>query len=148
MFNPFGQEALVTVPLLAIERPVIVMHEIAHFMGYANEGEANFIAFVAAIHSSQPMTRYSGWLYMWQYLRTRGADGLLDPGPRADLQRIDERRREEQVEWISRAGDRTLDTFLRANRVRGGTRSYSEMVSLAVGTRPSWDRFAGVAAAD
>jgi hypothetical protein len=73
---------------------------------------------------------------------------MLDEGPLADLRTIYERRREEEVEWVSRAGDRTLDTFLRANRVRGGVRSYSELVELAVGTRPSWNRFAPPAAAD
>jgi len=143
MFNPFGGEALVTEPLLDVERPVIVMHEIAHVFGYANEGEANFIAFLAAIHSPQPLTRYSGWMYLWLYLRVRGSDRLLDPGPLADLERIYDRIRGEEVAWVSRASSETLDTFLRANRVRGGVRSYSEIVRLAVGTRPSWGRFAG-----
>jgi len=143
MFNPFGQEALVTEPLLPVERPVIVMHEIAHVFGYAHEGDANFIAFLAAIHSAQPLARYSGWLYLWLYLRGPDADGLLDPGPLADLESIYERRRREQVEWLSRASDRTLDAFLRANRVPDGVRSYSGIVRLAVGTRPSWERFAG-----
>lgn len=142
MFNPFGYEALVTEPLLDVERPVVVMHEIAHVFGYANEGEANFIAFLGAIYSSQPMVRYSGWLYLWLYLRSPDADMLLDPGPRADLEAIYERRRRDEVEWVSRASGRTLDAFLRANRVRGGVRSYSEIVTLAVGTRPSWERFA------
>lgn len=148
MYNPFGREALVVDPLLPFERPVVVMHEMAHVLGYANEGEANFIAFLAAIHSDQAISRYSGWLTLWQYVRTRGSEDLLDAGPREDLGELYERYRQDRVEWVSRASDRTLDTFLRANRVRGGTRSYSEIVRLAVGTRPSWDRFSGVAADD
>lgn len=148
MYNPFGREALVVDPLLSFERPVIVMHEMAHVLGYANEGEANFIAFLAAIHSDQPISRYSGWLSLWQYFRIRASEDLLDPGPRRDLEELYARYRQDRVEWISRANNRTLDTFLRANRVRGGTRSYSEIVRLAVGTRPSWGRFAGVAADD
>lgn len=148
MFNPFGREALVTEPLLPFERPVVVMHEMAHVLGYANEGEANFIAFLAAIHSTQPLLRYSGWLSLWQYLRSPGSEERLDAGPRADLEALYERYRHDRVAWVSRAGDRTFDTFLRANRVRGGTRSYSEIVTLAVGTRPSWDRFATVSADD
>jgi Protein of unknown function (DUF3810) len=148
MYNPFGREALVVDPLLPFERPVIVMHEMAHVLGYANEGEANFIAFLAAIHSDQPISRYSGWLSLWRYLERRGNEDLLDAGPRRDLEELYERYRQDRVEWVSRAGDRTLDTFLRANRVRGGVFSYSEIVRLAVGTRPSWDRFAGLAADD
>ena len=140
--DPFPQEALIAEPLLDFERPIIVMHEIAHVFGYANEGEANFIAFLASIHSNQPIAEYSGWLYLWLYLRSRGSDQLLDPGPLADLDAIYARSREDRVEWVSRASDRTLDVFLRANRVRGGVRSYSEIIRLAVGTRSTWDRFA------
>jgi hypothetical protein len=148
MYNPFGREALVVDDLLTFERPVIVMHEMAHVLGYANEGEANFIAFLAAIHSDHPISRYSGWLSLWQYVQSRGSADLLDAGPRQDLEALYERYREGRVQWVSRAGNRTLDTFLRANRVRGGTRSYSEIVRLAVGTRESWDRFASVSADD
>lgn len=140
MFNPFGYEALVAEPMLDVERPVIVMHEVAHLMGYANEGEANFIAFLASIRSEDPRARYSGWLYLWLYLRNQDADGLLDPGPRGDLEAIYEKIRRERVAWVSRASSRSFDAFLRANRVRGGVRSYSEIVRLAVGTRPSWER--------
>ena len=141
MFNPFGHEALVTGGLLRFELPMVVLHEIAHVRGYAHEGEANFVAFLAAIHSASPRLKYSGWLSMWRYLRSPGNDQLLDTGPLEDLEAIDQRIRGNRVEWVSRTQTRTLDVFLKVNRVEGGVRSYAEMLTLAVGTRHDWDRF-------
>ena len=141
MFNPFGHEALVTSGLLPLERPMILAHEIAHVRGYPNEGDANFVALMASINSNDDAFAYSGWLYLWAYLRSEELDQLLDDGPLGDLSAISLRRRRSRVAWISRAQTRTLDVFLKANRVEGGVRSYARIVNLAVGTRDSWDRF-------
>ncbi len=141
MFNPFGHEALVTGGLLPFELPVVLAHEIAHVRGYPNEGDANFIALMASVNSNDAVFVYSGWLYLWAYLRSEELDQLLDEGPRKDLTAMFLRRRLNRVEWISRAQTRTLDVFLKANRVEGGVRSYARIVTLAVGTRDSWDRF-------
>ena len=142
MFNPFGHEALVAVGLLPFERPMILAHEIAHVRGYPNEGEANFIALMACVNSNDRAFRYSGWLTLWLYLRSRETDGLLDEGPRQDLEAMFNRRRDNRVEWVNDIQARTLDLFLKANRVEGGIRSYARIVTLAIGTEPSWVRFA------
>ena len=141
MFNPFGHEALVTSGLLPFERPMVLAHEIAHVRGYPNEGDANFVALMASVNSSNEAFAYSGWLYLWAYLRSEELDQLLDEGPRKDLFDMSLRRRRNRIAWISRAQTRTLDVFLKANRVEGGVRSYARIVTLAVGTRGSWDRF-------
>jgi hypothetical protein len=141
MFNPFGHEALVTSGLLSFERPMVAAHEIAHVRGYAHEGEANFVALLAAVGSTNPRLRYSGWLTLWRYLRSPENEQLLEAGPLEDLEAVDERIRSNRVEWVSRTQTRTLDTFLRANRVAGGVRSYAQIVTLAVGTRHDWERF-------
>jgi hypothetical protein len=141
MFNPFGHEALVTGGLLRFERPMVMLHEIAHVRGYANEGEANFIALLAAVHSESVELRYSGWLTLWMYLQSPENDRLLEAGPRRDLDAIGQRIRDSRIQWVSRTQSRTLDVFLRANRVPGGIRSYARIVRLAVGTRHNWDQF-------
>lgn len=141
MFNPFGHEALVAGGLLPVERPAVMLHELAHVRGYANEGEASFIALLAAVGSTNPQLRYSGWLSLWMYLRSPENDRLLDPGPLQDLEAIDQRVRGGRIEWVSRTQGRTLDIFLRANRVDDGIRSYAGIVRLAAGTRHDWDRF-------
>jgi hypothetical protein len=141
LFNPFGQEPLVSNTLLDIERPFVIAHELAHVRGYPNEGEANLIAVFATIVSNDPHLQYSGWLNLWLYLRTRELDTLLDPGPQQDVQRVFERARREQIRWISNLQTAVLDWYLKANRVEEGIRSYSQMVVMAAGTEPYWGRF-------
>ncbi len=141
MFNPFGHEAIVTGRLLPFEMPMVVLHELAHVRGYPHEGDANFVALMAALGSSDPGFRYSGWLTLWFYLRSSESDPLLDPGPRSDVEAVYARIAGQRIEWVSRTQTRSLDLFLRANQVEGGIRSYAEIVNLAVGTRPFWSRF-------
>jgi hypothetical protein len=141
MFNPFPQEPIVSNSLLDIERPFVMTHELAHVRGYPDEGEANLIAVLATILSSDRDFQYSGWLSIWLYLRTRELDQLLDAGPRADLQRIFDRFQKEQIPWVSSFQTVLLDLFLKANSVEQGVRSYSKVVILAAGTEPYWERF-------
>ena len=141
MFNPFGHEALVAGGLLDVERPMVALHEIAHVRGYADEGDASFVALLAAVHAPDPRMRYSGWLSLWMHMRSPENDALLDAGPLEDLDAIERRVREERVAWVSRGQGRALDAFLRANRVPEGIRSYARIVRLAAGTRHEWERF-------
>jgi hypothetical protein len=141
MFNPFGHEPVVSDTLLDVERPFVIAHELGHVRGYPSEGDANLIAVFATVMSDDPVLQYSGWLNLWQYLRYRDIDTLLDDGPRRDLQRIFERARREQVRWISNIQTAVLDWFLKANSVEEGVRSYSQVILLAAETEPYWDRF-------
>jgi hypothetical protein len=141
MFNPFGHEALVVGGLLPVELPMVVLHEVAHVRGYPDEGDANFIALMGALGSEDPVLQYSGWLTLWLYLRSQEFDPLLEAGPRADVEAIYARVAGNRIDWVSRAQRRSLDTFLKAHDVREGVRSYARIVTLAVGTRPEWDRF-------
>ena len=141
MFNPFGHEAVVTLGLLPFERPMVVMHEAAHVRGYTGEGDANFVALMAGVNSSDPALRYSAWLALWLYLRSPELDLLLDDGPQQDVEAIFRRAARNRIEWIRRAQTRSLDLFLKAHDVEAGVRSYAEIVTLAAATRSSWDRF-------
>jgi hypothetical protein len=141
MFNPAGQEPVISASVLDIERPFVMSHELAHVRGYSDEGDANVIAAFATLLSDKPAFQYSGWLSLWLYLRNRELDKLLDPGPRSDLQRIFERARREQVWWVDDLQRFVLDWFLKANSVEEGVRSYSRVVLLTAGTELNWDRF-------
>jgi hypothetical protein len=141
MFNPAGQEPIISNTVLDIERPFVIAHELAHVRGYPDEGDANVIAALATLLSARPAFQYSGWLSLWLYLRSGEGDMLLDMGPRADLQRIFSRSRSEQIPWINHLQTVVLDWFLKANHVEQGVRSYSRVVLLAAGTEPYWDRF-------
>jgi hypothetical protein len=141
VFNPFPHEPVISNSLLDIERPFVMTHELAHVRGYPDEGDANLIAVFATILSNDPNFQYSGWLTLWFYLRTPELDKLLDAGPTADLTRIFNRLRKEQIPWVSNFQSALLDWFLKANSVEQGVRSYSRVVILAAGTEPYWERY-------
>jgi hypothetical protein len=141
MFNPAGQEPIVSRTLIDVERPFVIAHELAHVRGYPDEGDANVIAALSTLLSRNPRFQYSGWLTLWLYLRDRQTDMLLDEGPRADLQRIFQRARSQQIRWVNGFQTAMLDLFLKANHVEQGVHSYSRVVVLTAGTEPYWDRF-------
>jgi len=139
MFNPFGHEPLVIEGPLPFELPFLMSHEIAHVRGVANEGEANLVAWLATVASDDPRFQYSGWLYLWEYLRTPSSK--LDPGPRADLAAARERVLRHQIRLVSQFQASLLDVHLKANAVPGGIRSYSDFVAQAIASRPRWQDF-------
>jgi hypothetical protein len=140
MFNPFGHEPLVIEGPLAFELPFLMAHELAHVRGVANEGEANLIALLAMVTSEDPRFQYSGWLYLWGYLRNAPADRLHD-GPRADLSAVRERLLRHHIPLVGNFQTSLLDAHLKANAVAGGVRSYSDFVTLAIATQPRWKDF-------
>lgn len=133
MTDPFLLETLVSPDLLEVERPFVVSHEWAHLAGYADESEANFLAWLACMRGDD-QARYSGWLSILGYLPvTRGTLAALDGGPRADLFAI--RYRYRQTSRIVRAAaEQGYDTYLKANRVDAGVVSYDLVVQLILGT--------------
>ena len=56
--------------------PYVIAHEKAHQRGFAREDEANFIAFLVCVNSTDPYLRYSGYL---NALRVVGAFVSSDP---------------------------------------------------------------------
>jgi hypothetical protein len=91
--------------------------------------------------------RYSGWLFLYGELaralpgRERAAvSAMLAPGPRADLNAIVARYRQQVNPRISAAGWRVYDRYLKANRIAAGAASYGEVVRLVLGVRfgPDW----------
>lgn len=144
--NPFGHEVLLNSDLLAFEKPFTLAHEWAHLAGYADESEANFVAFLTCVRSEAPPVRYSGWLALYSYLsavlRARSGDEgfaasvpALAPEVKADLRAMIERSRKRLSPALSRAQGEVYDRYLKANRVEAGIESYSLMVRLMLGTQ-------------
>ena len=150
MIDPFFLETLIASDLLPFERPFIVAHEWSHLAGIADEGEANFVGWLACARAS-PAAQYSGWLFLYRELAAAVPErdrpsvaARLGPGPRADLRAIRERFLRHVNPRVSAAGWRVYDSYLKANRVEAGAASYEEVVRLVLGTRlPSgWDPMA------
>src|SRR5262249_49990038 len=61
MTDPYFLETLLASDVLPFERPMVLAHEWSHLAGIADEGEANFVAWIACVRST-PAHRYSAWL--------------------------------------------------------------------------------------
>jgi hypothetical protein len=66
-YNPFTGEAQINDHMPDFMLPYIAVHEVAHQLGYAKESEANFIGYLAAMHSGDSVMQYSANLEMFLY---------------------------------------------------------------------------------
>jgi hypothetical protein len=139
-------ETLVATTLLPFERPFVVAHEWSHLAGLADEGDANFVAWLACVRASPP-SQYSGWLFLYSELAgAMDADVRADvaarlaAGPRDDLAAIRTRIVQQVSPRLATAGRRVYDRYLKANRVESGIASYGHVVRLVLGVRfgPDW----------
>ena len=141
MTDPFFLETLTSSDLLPFERTFVIAHEWAHLAGYANEGEANFVGWITCLRGDEAQ-RYSGWMFLYgeavATLNRRERSDIsqhLADGPRADLAASAERVAQNVSPRVAEAGWQVYNQYLKANRVEAGTRSYSEVVQLVLGTR-------------
>ena len=139
MTDPFFLEIIVNPDVLAIERPFVIAHEWAHLAGYADESEANFVAWLTCVRGDE-RGRYSGWLALYEHLAAavssddrRTLAARLQPGPRGDLAAIAARYRR-SAPVVREAARNVYDSYLKANRVPQGIASYDLVVRLVLGT--------------
>lgn len=138
MTDPFFLEIILNTDVLPVERPFVLAHEWAHLAGYADESEANFVAWLACARGDAA-ARYSGWLAAYQHAlaaiprNERRVVPALDEGPRADLRAMAARYARASPAVRHAARD-VYDGYLRANRVPEGIGSYDAVVRLLVGT--------------
>jgi hypothetical protein len=139
MTDPFFLEIIVNPDVLSIERPFVVAHEWAHLAGYADESEANFVAWLTCVRGGE-RARYSGWLALYEHLLAalprddrRALGARLAQGPRDDLSAIDARYRR-STPAVRQAAREVYDNYLKANRVAEGIASYDAVVRLVLGT--------------
>ena len=139
MVAPWFLEILVNPEVLPVEYPFTLMHEWAHLAGYANESEANFVAWLTCLAADE-RAQYSGWLEAYQYTRaalpreTRGElDRRLAPAVVADLRAIAERLGSVDPA-VSGFARNVYDSYLRSQGVDEGIASYGAMLRLMLGT--------------
>jgi hypothetical protein len=133
MTDPFFLETLLAPDLLEVERPFVIAHEWAHLAGYADESEANFLAYLTT-QRADAAAQYSAALLLIGYAPgSRPLGNALQPGPRMDLDAIRQRYRQTSgaLRFAAREG---YDKYLKANRVERGIESYDAVVQLILGT--------------
>src|SRR6266516_688964 len=141
IYFPFTGEANFNAAQPDFDLPYVIAHEKAHQCGFAREGDANFIAFLVCSNSTNAYLRYSGYLNALDVVYSLAAsapDGygrastMLDEGPQADLKA----RSAFWARYMGRASvvsHRINDSYLKANHIASGARSYGEDVALIVG---------------
>jgi len=139
IYFPFTGEANVNVALLGSMIPSTTMHEMAHQRGYANEDECNFIAFLTCSLHPDVDFRYSGYLLALSHTRSALArDNMqlltqlnqnLSPYVLQDINNSYTfwKQYEGAVEAFSY---KINDTYLKANGISDGEKSYGRMVDL------------------
>jgi hypothetical protein len=145
MTDPIFLDIVVNPDVLPMERPEVLAHEWAHLAGYADEAEANFIAWMTCLRGDA-MARYSGWLSLYGQVAValppddrRLLAASLAEGPRADLRAIAARHARGSPA-VRRAQRGVYDAYLRANRIEEGIARYNAVVRLVLGTEfdPGW----------
>jgi hypothetical protein len=138
MTDPWFLEIILNPDLLPVERPIVLTHEWAHLAGYADESEANFIAWLACLRGGA-LPQYSASLATYEHATAglsredRRALTRLDAGPRGDLRAIAERY--QRASPVVRDASRDVyDSYLKANRVEEGIAAYGAVVRLMLGT--------------
>ena len=91
-FIPFTSESVINFDIPKIDLPVVIFHEYAHQMGYADEAEASFIGFMKAVESNNANVRYSGYF-----------NALLNL-----LNEINKNHKEELESYTSKLNDRVI----------------------------------------
>ncbi len=145
-YQPITGEAIIRADLPVLTQPYTIAHEMAHQMGYASETEANFIAYVVAAKSGDPLLRYSMLLQIFSYaqdaqlLLIAGNKGfeswkeqiaknkaLLNPAvlkDRAAIKAFFTARAGKEIQ----ASTQLYDQFLKWNKQAAGLGSYSEVL--------------------
>lgn len=145
-YQPITGEAIIRtdVPLLTL--PYTSCHELAHQMGYASEAEANFIGFVLASKTSDPVLKYSMLLQMFTYSQAEQLSliaktgnfekwkqivnrnkTLLNPKVIADRKKIKDFFIQRQ-QFLLPASTSLYDQFLQWNKQAKGIKSYDEVL--------------------
>ncbi|MDF2612727.1 MAG: hypothetical protein K0S71_513 [Clostridia bacterium] len=142
IYFPFTGEANVNITLLDPAIPSTTLHEMAHQRGYANEDECNFISFLSSSMHPDVDFKYSGYLLALSHtssaLARDNAPLLHQLNQRLSpyvLQDITNqygfwKQYEGTVEALS---SKVNDTYLKANGVSDGEKSYGRMVDLLLG---------------
>lgn len=139
LYIPYTGEANVSGAQPDLSFPAVAAHEQAHQRGIARENAATFAGVLAAIHSEEPMVRYSGWARILRSLQTdlirvdreawTGIRSLLHAGVVRDWRDYFEYLRESRS-VAAPIVEATNDAYLRAHGVPGGIESYGRVTTL------------------
>lgn len=139
--GPFFCEFTLNGDILAHDYPATYAHEFAHFLGVANEGEANFYSYIVCTASADKQLRFSGYYHIFFHVLNNVFDILGEKEGERFLKHIRpeiiQRARNDRHYWLSKrckaldaAQDFIFELYLRGNHVAEGRKSYSGVIGL------------------
>jgi len=145
VYFPWTVESNINTDVPDYSKASTTCHELSHLRGFMREDEANYIGYLACVNSDSAELKYSGYMLAliismnklydadkdkYFTLRSKYNDGV-------SLDLINNSRYWEQFEdtVLSTAGEKMNDTYLKANSVEDGTKSYGRMVDLLLAER-------------
>ena len=139
--GPFFCEFTLNGDILAHDYPATYAHEFAHFLGVANEGEANFYSYIVCTASADKQVRFSGYYHIFFHVLNNVFDILGEKEGERFLKHIRpeiiQRAKNDRHYWLSKrckaldaAQDIIFDFYLKGNHVAEGRKSYSGVIGL------------------
>lgn len=139
--GPFFCEFTLNGDILPHDYPATYAHEFAHFLGVANEGEANFYSYIVCTVSADKLVRFSGYYHIFFHVLNNVFDILGEKEGERFLKHIRpeiiQRARNDRRYWLSKrckaldaAQDFIFELYLRGNHVAEGRKSYSGVIGL------------------
>ena len=136
-YIPFTSEAIFVDKIPLVDMPIVILHEQAHQSGYANEGEASFIAFSKAINNKEPYIRYSGYFYalinLLNEISKKNSDKLddyiskLDEKVISDIKKVQNFWSKYSNSFLDKAQNYIYDLYLKSNNQEAGIMTYAEV---------------------
>jgi hypothetical protein len=133
--NPFSLTVQLASDVLWFEKPFALSHEWSHVAAYAREDEANYLAILTCIRSSDPRAQYSGWLELFLYLppKDRYARRTFSPLVWGDFEAMRRRDAHHINVLLSHWTWKTYNAYLKTNHVASGIYNYNEVSRLILG---------------
>ena len=139
--GPFFCEFTLNGDILPHDYPATYAHEFAHFLGVANEGEANFYSYIVCTASADKLMRFSGYYHIFFHVLNNVFDILGEKEGERFLKHIRpeiiQLAKSDRRYWLGKrckaldaAQDFIFELYLRSNHVAEGRKSYSGVVGL------------------
>lgn len=139
--GPFFCEFTLNGDILPHDYPATYAHEFAHFLGVANEGEANFYSYTVCTASADKQVRFSGYYHIFFHVLNNVFDILGEKEGERFLKHIRpeiiQLAKSDRRYWLGKrckaldaAQDFIFELYLRGNHVAEGRKSYSGVIGL------------------
>ena len=139
--GPFFCEFTLNGDILPHDYPATYAHEFAHFLGVANEGEANFYSYIVCTASADKQVSFSGYYHIFFHVLNNVFDILGEKEGERFLKHIRpeiiQLAKSDRRYWLSKrckaldaAQNFIFELYLRGNHVSEGRKSYSGVIGL------------------